>query len=83
MPLLGHGARSEGAGEHAGKREDGESTGDDGGGEEEYVAALIRGRWSAGTVGTESNVVGYSTRVGLAYCPYRSVFEMSWSLRVN
>jgi hypothetical protein len=59
LPLLCHGAWSNGAGEHARKREDGESTEDDGSGEEEDVAALIR-RWgSAGTVGTESDVVGY------------------------
>jgi hypothetical protein len=58
LPLLCHGAWSDGVGEHARESENGEGTEDDGSGEEEDVAALIRRRGSAGTVGTESNVVG-------------------------
>lgn len=58
LPFLCHGARPDGAGEHAREGEDGKGTHDDGRGEEEDVAALIRGRGSAGTVGTKGNVVG-------------------------
>jgi hypothetical protein len=58
LPLLRHGAWSDGVGEHARESEDGEGTEDDGSGEEEDVAALIRRRGSAGTMGAESNVVG-------------------------
>jgi hypothetical protein len=57
LPLLGHGARSDGACEHARESEDCESRSNDTGGEEEDVAALIRRRWSAGSVGTEGDVV--------------------------
>lgn len=57
MPLLGHGTRSHGIGEQAGDGEDGDSSGNATGGEEEDLAALIRGRRSAGSMGTKGNVV--------------------------
>jgi hypothetical protein len=59
LPFLCHGAGSDGAGKHARESEDGKGTGNDGRGEEEDVAALIRRRGSAGTVGAKGNVVGY------------------------
>lgn len=58
LPLLGHGARSHRVGEQAGGGEDGDSGGDNTGGEEEDLAALIGGRGTAGAVGTKGNVVG-------------------------
>ena len=73
LPLLGHGARPDGAGEHARESEDGESTGDDGRGQEEDIAALIRRRGSAWAVGAESNKVCYIVRIMSAHCPYRRV----------
>lgn len=71
LPFLCHGAGPDGAGEHAREGEDGKGTHDDGRGEEEDVAALIRGRGSAGTVGTKGNVVGCIQRVLSARCSYR------------
>lgn len=58
LPLLGHGAGPDGAGKHAGEGENGDGGGDAAGGDEEDVAALIRGRWSSGTVGAKGNEVG-------------------------
>jgi hypothetical protein len=66
LPLLGHGAGPDGAGEHAGEGEGSESTGNDGGGNEEDLAALIRRRRTAGAVGTEGNEVGCISRYMLA-----------------
>lgn len=57
LPFLGHGARADGAREHARASEDHEGSGNDTGGEEEDVAALIRRRGSSGTMGTEGDVV--------------------------
>ena len=71
LPFLGHGARPNGAGEHAREGEDGKGTHDDGRGEEEDVTALIRRRGSAGTVGTKGNVVGCMQRILSAQCSYR------------
>ena len=61
LPLLGHGARPDGAGEHAGEGEDGEGTGDDGERDEQNLAALIRRRGTAGAVGTEGDEIGCQT----------------------
>jgi hypothetical protein len=57
LPLLGHGAGPDGAGEHAREGEDGKGSADDTGREEEDVAALIRRRGSAGSVGAKGDVV--------------------------
>jgi hypothetical protein len=62
LPLLGHGARPNGASEHAGEGEGSESTGNDGGGDKEDLTALIRRRGTAGAVGTEGNEVGCISR---------------------
>ena len=71
LPLLGHGARPDGAGEHAGEGEDGEGTGDDGERDEQNLAALIRRRGTAGAVGTEGDEVGYHKKSLLACGSYR------------
>jgi hypothetical protein len=64
LPLLGHGAGPDGAGKHARESEHGEGSADDTGREEEDVAALIRRRGSAGTVGAKSDVVCCRERSG-------------------
>jgi hypothetical protein len=71
LPLLGHGARSDGAGKHARESEDSERSTDDTGGEEEDVAALIRRGRSAGAVGTKGDVV---------CCRFRVVSKMPLSM---
>lgn len=71
LPLLGHGARPDGAGEHAGEGEDSEGTGDDGEGDEQNLAALIRRRGTAGAVGTEGDEVGYHKKASSACGSYR------------
>ena len=71
LPLLGHGARPDGAGEHAGEGEDGERTSNDGGREEEDVAALIRRRGSARTVGAKGDEIGCMQSMLSVQCSYR------------
>jgi hypothetical protein len=57
LPLLGHSARSVGVGEQARNREDEDGGTDNTSGQHEDLAALIGGRRSAGSMGTESDVV--------------------------
>jgi hypothetical protein len=71
LPLLGHGAGPDGAGEHAGEGENSEGTEDDGNRDEENLAALIRRRGTAGAVGTEGDEVGYCKKSSLACGYYR------------
>jgi hypothetical protein len=59
LPLLGHGAWPDGAGEHARESEHGKGRADDTDGQEEDLAALIRRRRSSRTVGTEGDEVCY------------------------
>ena len=79
LPFLGHGARPDGAGEHAGEGEESESTGNDGGGDEEDLATLIRRRGTAGAVGAEGNEVGCISRYMLVSNPYQ--WCSTWSVR--
>ena len=80
LPLLGHGAGPNGTGEHAGEGEGSESTSDDGGGDEEDLAALIRRSGTAGAVGTEGNEVGCISKYMLALYPYQ--WRSVWSIEV-
>jgi hypothetical protein len=57
LPLLGHGAGSDGVGKHARESEQGESSSNAAGRDEEDLAALTWRRRSAGTVGTKGDVV--------------------------
>jgi hypothetical protein len=59
LPFLGHGARSHRIREQASDAENQAGSGDDAGGEEEDLAALIRRRGSSWAVGTEGNIVRY------------------------
>jgi hypothetical protein len=71
LPFLCHGTGSDGAGEHARESEDGKGTSDDGRGEEEDVAALIRRRGSARTVGAKGDEIGCMQSMLSVQCSYR------------
>jgi hypothetical protein len=60
LPLLGHGAGSDGAGEQAGGTENGKGSEDATQSDEQNLAALIRRRGAAGAVRTEGNEVSCS-----------------------
>jgi hypothetical protein len=66
LPLLGHGAGPDGAGEHASESEDSESAEADSDGQEENLATLIRRRRTAGAMGTERNEISCVVKMSLA-----------------
>jgi hypothetical protein len=77
LPLLGHGAWPDGAGEHARESEHGKGRADDTDGQEEDLAALIRRRRSSRTVGTEGDEVCY---VFVSEWPWTMLLTRSASL---
>lgn len=66
LPLLGHGARPDGASKHASESKERKGTSNHSRREEEDLAALIRRRGTAGAVGTESNEVSCKVELLLA-----------------
>lgn len=67
LPLLGHSAGPDRAGEHTGEGEKSEGASNDGGREVKDLATLIRRRRTARAVGTEGDEVSCSMRLRLAY----------------
>jgi hypothetical protein len=75
LPLLGHGARPLGIGEHAGETEEENGSTDNTSAEEKDIATLIGGGRSAGTMGTKGNVVCCSQEYRVSLVDFQRSYE--------